>query len=525
MDTALLRCGIADARGNILHGADRKVRLTVRGAGTFAGSGNAIRDLTKTGSVTLPETVTCNGLCQFAVCAVSSTGSITARVEAEGLQAAEINIPVLPDADPLAIEKQPVGERLPSVAERQGFALGALEISSNSILAGEPVEVRAALTNLASAYPVEVTVTLDGAAPQRERFSVPLGQERRIAVPLPRFYAEGKHRVAVALARNGHTVAERVFTVKVRPTPVKIEAETLEVTPYAVAGAAVQVTANVRNMGSCPVRNLAVPVLLNGQNVASPLVTLLPGDATEIHATFPAPDGERHEVRIAGKSGTLMILRPFKPGAGIELVGAPSRVPGQTGEALKFSGTREFIKIATPPDLSEKSFTILLRCKLDALDGVTHEGPLFCGGRPADGLGVRGGFHNNKVYFSVWGAKNLESASPVSVGQWLDLAFVLDAKFMPKQTGPDGADLQPAYWTARNRLYVNGRLEGDAESRVYRGNLSRIAAFWDDAKTFNGVIEEVKVFTTALSAEQIKRLPADPGAVSDKPVLWLNFKE
>ena len=524
MDTALLRCGIADANGNILRGADRKVRLTVRGAGVFAGSGSSKRDLTQAGPVTLPEAITSNGLCQFAVRAALSSGNVTARVEADGLQPAELSLPVTAQADPLTISEQPAGERLPGAASPEGFELRSLEISATNIAAGEPVEARTVLANIASAYPAEVTVALDEQTPHLERFSVPLGQERQVAIPLPSFYAEGAHRIVVKVSRNGHTLAERVFSVAVRPTPAKMEAEKLVVTPYAAEGAAVQVMALVRNVGSRAVSDYAVPVLVEGRTVATPKVSLSPGATAEITATFPAPAGERHEVAVAGTTGTLTILQPFKPGVGIELVGSPAQVQGQTAHALKFSGVKEYIRITTPPDLSEKSFTILLRCKLDAPDATSGEAPLFCGGRPAEGLGMRGGFHNNKVYFSIWGAKNLESAHPVEVGKWQDLAFVLETKYMPKQTGPDGADLQPAYWTARNRLYINGKLEGEAESRVYRGDLSRIAAFWDATKTFNGVIEEMKVFTTAIGAEQIRQWPADPGAVPDKPALWLNFK-
>jgi hypothetical protein len=105
----------------------------------------------------------------------------------------------------------------------------------------------------------------------------------------------------------------------------------------------------------------------------------------------------------------------------------------------------------------------------------------------------------------------------------MDLAFVLDAKYMPNQTGPDGVDLQAAYWTARIRIYIDGKLQGERESKIFQGDLSQIGAFQGDPKTFNGVIEEVKVFPVALSPEQIQKFYVNPSSLKEKTVLWMNF--
>ena len=189
---------------------------------------------------------------------------------------------------------------------------------------------------------------------------------------------------------------------------------------------------------------------------------------------------------------------------------------------MKFSGTKESLKITPGVDLTNKSFTIWIRCKYDRLNPETKEGPLFSGGHPGDQTGVRGGFREGKAYFSVWGARNLDGRSKIKPGQWVNLAFVLDGKYVPKQTGPDGADLQPAYWTARNRLYVDGKLDADEESKMYRGELTRLGAFWDDGRTLDGVIQEVKVYPAALTAAEIQKLDK-PGEVAGQPVLWVRF--
>ncbi len=526
-DTALLRCGVADAHGTILRNADRKVRITVQGDGAFAGSGNACRELTKAGGtpVTSLETSTFRGLCQFAARAGQTPGEIVVRVEAEGLEAAQVTIPVTAESDPREVEVRPEGERLPTANAKEGFVLRSLDLSSESVAANEQVEARIDLANLSSAYPVEVTAALDGQIVHRERFSIALGGDRKIAVPLPKLYAEGNHGVVLTLLRNGKQIAQRSFTVLVRPTPLVLATEKLDVTPYVSPGGAVQVTATVRNLGSRRAQAVPVPVLLNGQQIAAPSASLLPGETGDIQATFPAPDGDRHEIRVADSTSLVTILKPFKPGAGMELVGAPASIPGKSTRALKFSGANEFIRIVPPVNLKETSFTIWMRCKLDRLDPESREAPLFSGGRPADQAGIRAGFYHDKVYFSVWGAPNLESAARVQAGQWVDLAFVLEATYMPKQTGPDAGDLQAAYWTARNRLYIDGKLQADGESKVYHGDLSQIGAFWSNAKTLNGVIEEVKVFTTALSPHQINQLQADPTQLREKIVLWLRLNE
>jgi hypothetical protein len=108
-------------------------------------------------------------------------------------------------------------------------------------------------------------------------------------------------------------------------------------------------------------------------------------------------------------------------------------------------------------------------------------------------------------------------------GQWVDLAFVLDVKYMPKQTGPSGADLQAAFWTARARIYIDGKEQGERDSKVYLGDLSEIGALWGNPKTFNGAIEEVKVFPVALSSQQIESFYGNPASLKEKTVLWLNF--
>jgi hypothetical protein len=105
----------------------------------------------------------------------------------------------------------------------------------------------------------------------------------------------------------------------------------------------------------------------------------------------------------------------------------------------------------------------------------------------------------------------------------VDLAFVLDAKYMPKQTGPSGADLQAAFWTARARIYIDGKEQGERDSKVYLGDLSEIGALWGNPKTFNGAIEEVKVFPVALSSQQIESFYGNPASLKEKTVLWLNF--
>jgi beta-galactosidase len=527
MDVALLRCGIADAQGNIIRSADRKVRITVTGEGTFAGSGNACRDLPKAMEIPVssPVTSTFKGLCQFAVRVGQKPGVIIARVEADGLAPAELRIQVTPESDPAMVAAEPEGERLPVAAPNQEWLIREVALSATSIASGAPVEARLAVTNVSSAYPVEVAVDVDGQQVSSERFSVAIAAERTLTVPLPQFYAEGKRAVVVSLRRNAKEIENRRFTVEVKPTPVSFAAEALTVTPYVTEGGKVEVSATVRNMGSRKAEAAAVEVLLNGSAVATSPVTLLPGETAQIQATFKVPAGDRHEVSVAGEVATVSVLQPFKPGEGVEMVGAPSQVTGHKAKALKFSGANEFIKLVPPVDLKEKSFTLWMRCKLDALDAESNEAPLFSGGRTADQEGVRGGFHHDKIFFSVVGTrgKNLESLAQVVPGQWVDLAFVLDAKYMPKQTGPSGADLQAAFWTARARIYIDGKLQGERDSKVYLGDLSEIGALWGNPKTFNGAIEEVKVYTAALSLQQIEQLSSDPSAVKEKPALWLNY--
>ena len=520
-DVAILRCGIADAAGNIIRDADRKVRITVQGAGAFAGSGNACRDLTKTGNdpVTSPETTAYRGLCQFVVRAGEKPGDLVARVEADGLEAAQVKIAVTPKADPTSVDVRAEGVRLPKEQGKEGFVLHKLDLSTNNVASNEIVQARIELENGSSAYPIEAVTKVDGLEVNREKFSVPLGGTRAFSIPLPKFYAQGDHSVEIALLRNGREVALRTMSVTVRPTPVAFAAEKLEATPYVSQGGVVKVVATVRNIGSVKAESTTVPVLLNGKSVAESKVSVPAGGTAEIEVSFAAPSGELHEVRVADATASVTILKPFKPGEGLKIVGSPAQVSGNVANALKFSGSNEFIKIA-PIDLAQKSFTIWIRCKLDALDPASKMGFLFSGGQPGNQTGIGAGFRDERLFFSATGDSDLHAGQKVLPGRWVDLAFVMEAKYTPKQTGPGGVDLQAAYWSARRRIYVDGKQDGDRECKVYQGDLSRIAADWGGNQGFNGVIESVKVFGSALTQEQISQLGAGE-VLSIKPAFWL----
>ena len=165
--------------------------------------------------------------------------------------------------------------------------------------------------------------------------------------------------------------------------------------------------------------------------------------------------------------------------------------PGILGRALEFNGVDERLQCSQPLDLGVGDFTLMAWVHADAIEkiGVVELTPASgTTGRVRLGLGNTGRLHYGIYTGSTWLAQ--EGVGPVLVGGWHHIAVSFDR---------DGAA----------RAYVDGILVDDAldvssASSLSIGTTCRVGYDgWTVANYFDGMIDEVKIYKSALSQEAI----------------------
>jgi len=73
-------------------------------------------------------------------------------------------------------------------------------------------------------------------------------------------------------------------------------------------------------------------------------------------------------------------------------------------------------------------------------------------------------------------------------------------------------------------LYVDGRLDGQQPCSMFTGSLDFIGSYNGNV-SLDGVLDDVRVYDRALTAEQVRLLYRDPVALKLQPLLWLTFDE
>jgi len=189
-----------------------------------------------------------------------------------------------------------------------------------------------------------------------------------------------------------------------------------------------------------------------------------------------------------------------------KIVGA-EWVEGRKGEALKFNGKNAYVEIPSSgiEDVTDGSFSFEAWAKpLDVPSGATMELELSA-------IIARPGLHTGIFYtcykefrFGVYNTEpknfSVTSKRTFDPGFWYHIVGVLDKS------------------ANKIYLYVNGKLEGSADfaGRPYRyGNVSYFVGSAnpfhpEDLSTwpcmFNGIIDEVKIYNSALSAEEVREI-------------------
>jgi len=165
---------------------------------------------------------------------------------------------------------------------------------------------------------------------------------------------------------------------------------------------------------------------------------------------------------------------------------------GVIGNALKFDGVDDYVEIPRSASLEPKILTICAWFKINKapsvaghiVDHYSSEGGYFLRVRNyGDRMVLQG-------YVRCGGtASGSDSRTLLETGKWYFGTFVADGE--------------------KIKLYLNGKLDVEASQTVLPCGIDkpiRIGAYTPTTWLFNGIIDEVRIYSRALSEEEIKEL-------------------
>ena len=223
---------------------------------------------------------------------------------------------------------------------------------------------------------------------------------------------------------------------------------------------------------------------------------------------------------LSGITGEL----PPAPPAASWVSGAPGGSPG--GAASFAGGNMEFLQTDIPAMTlgirgSEVDYTVSAWINSAVDNGL---------GEAADNLwwfgtgdqGVHFGiFDTSKLRSGHWGA-DVSGTSIVPANTWVHATYVYDA---------DGGTVDPTTGlaTGASTIYLNGVAEGPAQDQVgpNRANTDLIIGSRSNGReSWNGIVDDVAIFTSALSAADVATLAADTTqAVALGAVTYYDFED
>ncbi|MBM4029916.1 MAG: LamG domain-containing protein [Planctomycetes bacterium] len=198
------------------------------------------------------------------------------------------------------------------------------------------------------------------------------------------------------------------------------------------------------------------------------------------------------------------------------LVGNPQWQPGRSGGALAFDGLDDCVAIKDAPDFDiTREITVACWVKIAGFD-IPWQAVIAKGNqawriiRPRTGRNIEFACTGVRTGVSApntdWG--NVFGKTAVDDGQWHHLAGVYDGTHV--------------------RLYVDGRLDASIEGT---GTLNvtdsyvLIGANAEDGWNYwHGLIDEVRVYSYALSPDEVKELSAGRGPAPMARPAWLENK-
>jgi hypothetical protein len=200
------------------------------------------------------------------------------------------------------------------------------------------------------------------------------------------------------------------------------------------------------------------------------------------------------------------------------LVGNPAFQNGVVGQAFSFNGTSQYAQMQSSGylPLGSNPRTVSLWFKTPRNLSSSTESGLFQYGYPA--LGNMFGLITSvsapgKLYF-YGGGRDLAGTTTIQPDTWYHGAVTYDMTTL--------------------RLYLNGRLEADAPLSLNTGedgNGLTVGNRWNGGAKWEGLIDEVKIYSRALTANEIRSLydrnldfEADPAATSGPSISGWNYE-
>lgn len=180
-----------------------------------------------------------------------------------------------------------------------------------------------------------------------------------------------------------------------------------------------------------------------------------------------------------------------------KIVNASWTPGGHTGNALVFNGSSSLVEVphSSKLDLTD-AISIVAWVKADAVDvrqvivskTASGNNTWLFEINPIDfSVGIASLFLNTTA--SAGGGDYLGSKSAVAKGAWQHLACVYDGQ--------------------HRRIYLNGSLDSSAPhtGKIHTNGLPiRIGTWSSNSRYFKGIIDEVAIFDSALSAAEVKRI-------------------
>jgi hypothetical protein len=172
------------------------------------------------------------------------------------------------------------------------------------------------------------------------------------------------------------------------------------------------------------------------------------------------------------------------------LTGGPVRGIGKIGQGLSFDGVDDYVDIGTAPNLANKSFTISAWAKRKV---ISSEIAIFAQGTASQNNALIFEFRDTNVFTCSFWSNDLNTPTAYTDRDWHLWMCTYDAN------------------TNQRRIYRDGvQVASDTSGGDYAGSGNTSIGYRLPAigagQAFNGLIDDVRIYTRVLSADEIKRL-------------------
>jgi hypothetical protein len=173
-----------------------------------------------------------------------------------------------------------------------------------------------------------------------------------------------------------------------------------------------------------------------------------------------------------------------------ELMNKPKWVEGKLGNALSLDGVDDYVNVPNTFNLASASFSITALINVTANNASSDMGVVNRGDQTANtNIHLHCNIRAMKPHFGFYG-NDLGGVTVLSTGKWYSISWVYDSS----------ANIR--------RIYVNGVLDSEDKppSKYQADHPLWIGRYYDLARVFNGLIDEVAIFNVALTEDDIKSI-------------------